>query len=436
MNVTPDLNNMSAIIDNDVNFSLIHGFNRQRLRDSSHSKSHSHSHSHSHSEDLDESHSMDNYELSTIVEYESILTDTIDSVYIWICAASLMQFWYSCSWYIWILYGRSLGETDQKMMAIVTYTCYFLQGIFTLFWASMGDKYSYERICTLLVFMISIAYLIQFFATSFIQLSIGAILVSLCEGTWALSIAFIAKYLPLELSIKYTSYQYAIGTLFYILGPIAGGIISYYVSYSWCFMVSAISSGIVFTLLIIQNIRKNEENIQLQQIQFSNQQQDQHLKFPICIDKNQDTYNNYNVQSNIINGFWRSINCGDWFLLICVLIASSAMFAIEAILAVYYTVFVSDLFPEDDDIVMIATLQIAVYCGAFIFGVRIVPKLLELQGFVFENNFKFEYGVLVILQGNNQDLIPQFLPSWLIRYEPLLFIYHSASPIMRQNMWD
>ena len=175
-------------------------------------------------------------------------------------------------------------------------------------------------------------------------------------------------------------------------------------------MVSAISSGIVFVLLIIQNVLKNEQQIQQKQIQFciqlQNSNSNQHLMFPICIDKNPNPEDNFNANIpgyDPVPGFWRSISVHDWFLLFCILIANASMFAIEAILAVYYTVFVSDLYPEDKDIVMIATLQIAVYCATFIFGVQIVPKLLELGGFHDRmdgnyHDFKFEYGVLVILQ--------------------------------------
>ena len=334
-------------------------------------------------------------------EYDDIIEETIRAVYIWITVASLMQFWYSCSWSVWILYGRSLGESDQQTMAIVTYFCYFIQAIFTLVWSSMGDKYTYQRIGTLLVFFISIAYLIQFLATSFIELAIGAILVAICEGTWALSIAFIAKYLPLSLSIKYTSYQYAIGTFFYVLGPIAGGLITYYATYSWCFFVSCICSTIAFIVFMIQNIHKIERRIEYKQIQFSINTEIEGMRFPICIENyteiedDEHQIDGINI-NNANNGIWQSISVFNWFLLFCILIASASMFAIEAILAVWYTVFCADLYPENDDIIIISTLQIACYCLSFIVGVRIVPKLLKV--FKNEKDFKFEYGVLLISQ--------------------------------------
>eukprot|EP01084_Bolivina_argentea_P025194 46857_1 len=320
--------------------------------------------------------------------FDDIINETIFTTYGWIFMASLFCFFDSCSWYVWILYARSLGETNHHYIAMSIYICYFLQGFATLFWARISDKWTYTNIAILLCLLLSIAYFIQSFATNFEQLLIGTSLLAISRGLFACSTAFIAKYLPLEYSIKYTSYLYAITTILYLSGPIAGGLISYFVNYQWCFIVSCGVSG--FTFLFMLCIMSGSENkIKSKQIIFSNENENKN-KFPICENKNKNICKQE-------QRFWNSISPINWFLLFCILFANASLYAIEAILSTFYTVFCKDLYPDNEHIIIIATCQVALYCLSFIVGIRIVPKILKSK-FKNKNNFNFEHIILIFSQ--------------------------------------
>ena len=328
--------------------------------------------------------------------YEAIINETIYISYGWIFMASLFCFFDSCSWYVWILYARSLGEHNHHTTAVTIYACYFIQGFATLFWARISDKFTYTRVAQLLCLLLTVAYFIQATADHFERLLMGTILQAISRGLFATSTAFIAKYLPLEYGIKYTSYLYSITTILYLSGPIAGGLIAYYLTYRWCFFVSCGVSGFTFLfMLCVMNGRENK--IKNKQIAFSIENPT--MKFPVCINKNKERKKSTN--GNSINddqqSLWNSISPSNWFLLFCIVFANASLYAIEAILSTFYTVFATDLYPDNEHIIIIATCQVALYCLCFIVGVRIVPKILKCS-WKKKDNFNFENKILIFTQ--------------------------------------
>ena len=343
--------------------------------------------------------------------FESIINETIYIVYGWILMAALFCFFDSCSWYVWILYARSLGETNHHRIAMSIYSCYFIQGFATLFWSRISDLFTYTRIAQLLCFLLSIAYFIQAWAQNFEQLLIGTGLLAICRGLFTCSTAFIARYLPLEYSIKYTSYLYSITTILYLSGPIAGGLIAFFINYRWCFIVSCGVSGFTFLFMMIM-MNGRETRIKRKQIAFSIE--NPNMRFPVCITKNKKQRgkrskpnmkrNRNRAGSFGINGdynhketFWSSISPSNWFLLFCIVFANASLYAVEAILSTFYTVFCTDLYPNNKHIIIIATCQVALYCFFFIVGVRIVPKLLKCKC-KNKKNFNFEHEILIFTQ--------------------------------------
>ena len=95
-------------------------------------------------------------------EHEKVLQYTLLQCRKWILLTILFAFVYSIRWYIWILYAQSLGEYNNYIISIVLYSIFILNGLSSLFWSWLGDKYTFDEIMITIIIANFAGYILQF----------------------------------------------------------------------------------------------------------------------------------------------------------------------------------------------------------------------------------------------------------------------------------
>eukprot|EP01084_Bolivina_argentea_P084686 153116_1 len=366
----------------------------------------------------------------------------------------------SMRWYIWILYAQDLGEYNHTKLAFVVYASYFVQGCGSMLWATIGDKYQYDKIATILAIINVCAAVIESIAPTFNILVIGTMLLASSRGVGALSIAFVAKYLPNDYAIKYTSYLYALAASAYLVGPVISGIIVHFFGYRAVYFACAIILVLclIFIFVMISGTQKPLEMKQRRMrelyIALANSTPSivssntskikinllcENSQFPICIERfgfiqstensvtstqedititNPSIDHSLNLTERLVDnmdldsvndGF--SINAHDrqikqkgsyysWFLMITTLIANACLLGIEGVTSTYYLLYCDQEFDEN---IITATMQIALYVLLFITACVITPPMLKClnkrngnENSVGKKSYNYEYIVLLV----------------------------------------
>lgn len=162
----------------------------------------------------------------------------------------LLAFDYLMRANIFILYARTLENCPRSLiLGIVIYSGYFVSGLFSLINGFIGDMWRFDYLLCIAALCDVITFWIEATATQFTTLAIAYIIGG--QAVQSIVFGYLIKMLPVYHAQQYQlafTQAYIVGAL---LGPITGGIISYYWSYRMVFMTSAVLATILFLFCIV-----------------------------------------------------------------------------------------------------------------------------------------------------------------------------------------
>eukprot|EP01084_Bolivina_argentea_P061548 112494_1 len=351
--------------------------------------------------------------------------------------------------YIFVLYAESLGQHNHTIIAFVVYARYFLTGISTMFWSSISDKYRYDTMVTIIAILKTTGYAIQALAPNFTILVIGTMIRSSSGTILGIVLAFIAKYLPNNYAIKYTSILYAVAASSYLTGPLITGTIVELFSYRTVFDISTAISALImiYAFFFITGSQKPLEKKQIMMkplyialkndsSQKSNALLLEKNQFPVCVDKygmipthkknkkNDDPLlvvneldNEQTDQSNS-----HSVSYSTWFLMFNITTANACLLGTEGIMATYYLVYCNEQFNQR---IIYSTVQVSMFVLLFVGCSILTPPLLKRcygKNALTKKSYKYEYIILFVGHFINiplwfyvcQRLEPNHIFRWII----------------------
>jgi DHA1 family multidrug resistance protein-like MFS transporter len=119
-------------------------------------------------------------------------------------------------------------------------------------WGNLGDRIGHEKVLLLLLFLASLTFIPQAFATSLWQLVLFRFLFGIAMGGLIPCIAgYIRQATPLSIQGEMLGYNQSFSFLGNVAGPVMGGILAGYFGMSSVFLVTSglflISAGILYT---------------------------------------------------------------------------------------------------------------------------------------------------------------------------------------------
>ena len=332
---------------------------------------------------------------SDLEQHNKMVQETIFYCKAWIVIGTLFNLFYSARAFCWILYSETFGETNAFTLSLYLCLNYFLQGVSAAILGKLGDLYGFDNISIILCITNAIGIGLEAFAYNFSMLAIGLLIVSSFRGLDNFDIAFIAKYLPQNMAIDYTSYCFSCHVGAYLLGPIMAGTLATIISYQMIYIVSFIIS-IIIVIIIFTIIIKSESKLVSKQlllnaiyVKYLNSNNKNKKKsnkndnskfnflynkenlFPLCLIDMDISLNDSKLDSSKDNI--------DLIALILLLIMNGIALAIEAALASYYTYYCKIKFNSST---LISTSQLSLLLLLCMFGIFLLPKILFSKKFL------------------------------------------------------
>eukprot|EP01083_Nonionella_stella_P090861 253933_1 len=245
-------------------------------------------------------------------EHSKVLEDTEKVSNAFIVSSSIGFFGESMMLSTWILFAQTMDGCTYESIAVLVFLQSILQIVGVLFSSFLADKYSFDTITIFTSTLLLISVLVHSVSFSIVTLGIGVCLKAfVMDDIEVLSLGFIGKLLPFDTAAVHTGNWYAFTTITYLLGIIAGGLLSSYSFLSYR-LVMIIASVIVFLrwIYILLKIRNTQNALTQKQLQFieyySAQPQPQKREeedlssvektwFPLCLERIRATNTSYNV---------------------------------------------------------------------------------------------------------------------------------------------
>ena len=205
--------------------------------------------------DDDDASDHQNDRLATLIaNHESRLSKTksvMDHVAV---GAFSLSFTFALRQNILILYlqtfeGYKNGDYTDSNIAILIYLSYLSFASFAYIYGILGDKWRFDYLIIIASIIDVIAFFIEASCQEFLLFSIGYIIGG--QPIQSLMIGFINKLLPIYDAKQSQILLIQCYFFGYSIGPITGGIVSYYTNYNIVFYLSAIIATFLFQYLLV-----------------------------------------------------------------------------------------------------------------------------------------------------------------------------------------
>ena len=307
--------------------------------------------------------------------YDQVLEETINSVKKYFFCGAVCGYLHTNRVAIYVLYANEFKPTPFQL-SLLLYAFNFWNGIAALLYSSMGNKYGYDKIIVIVLFIQCIGVGLEAFAISFSMLFIG-ILLSQIALAWII-VSYIAFILPLSVAKHYTSYFYSYFMASFLLGPATAGFISYYLSNQMIFIINfcLVILSFLYSFIIIRNTQNTLQQKQLSVQLVNDKETDE--QFPICLFHERvtrDTDNNNEVHRDNLKWYQiPNLTKLDVFNLFCIICIGSTVSLGENGFLLFYT---SYIIHDLNGNVINGTLGVLVLCIGFVIGNLIIPPILE-----------------------------------------------------------